>query len=168
MRAASCVALFSGCLLVITASAASTAMPADEQVTVVPGPQVIPREQCLHGGNESAEEASRREEARRAMQVIYYAVARSAVRPLPTWESLAGSPVVQELQNAGTPAGALARKLQWGAAEPLPGWRIAYRVFGLEVRFELTDTRDPCRFSYSSSDPRVIPPGIARIVPLDS
>ena len=169
MRASSRVVLFSGCLML--ASFGWAVVAAVAQVIVEPGPQVIPSpEACLHGASESVAEAARREEALRAMQLIYYVIARSA-RPavaFPTWESLAGSPVVQEVQNADTPAGALARKMQWGALEPLPGWRISYRAFALEARFSLTDTHDPCRFSYSSTDPKVIPPGPAQIVPLDS
>jgi hypothetical protein len=125
---------------------------------------------CLHGGDESAAEAARREEALAAMRLIVGVVQQSArpQRAYPTWEALADSTLVSGLREMAGPAGELARKIQWGTSEPLPGWGIAYVAARVEVRFALTDLRDPCGFTLSSMDPRVVPQGPARIVPLDS
>ena len=44
-------------------------------------------------------------------------------------------------------------------------WRISYERSVTSVRFALTDTTDPCNFTYSSEDPDVMPPH-GRVVPL--
>lgn len=121
---------------------------------------------CLHGEGESAAEAGRRNAALETMRLIDYVL---STPPLPrdrSWEAIARSPVIAELRSTIGPAGDLARRIQWGSPEPLPGWGLAYVVSGAAVRYALTDLTDPCSFAYSSSDPDVIPRGRARIVPL--
>jgi hypothetical protein len=103
------------------------------------------------------------------MRLIYYVLGRSiSSRQLfmPTWEALATSPAVNQLINTPGARGDLARQIQWGADEPLPGWGISYVTSRVDVRYALTDLRDPCAFTYSSMDPAVIPRTM-RIVPLD-
>src|SRR5690606_150481 len=113
----------------------------------------------LHDTGETAAEAQRRTEALAAMRLIARAVvdATRTSRPVrfPFWEDLAASPAVEALkQGSGAPA-ELARKMAWGTPEPLPGWRLTYVTTLVEVRFALTDERDPCGFTYSSTDPQV-------------
>jgi hypothetical protein len=124
---------------------------------------------CLHGELESPSEAMRRAEALAAMRLIYATLETIMSRgsaPLP-WQSLGTSPEVMALRRRPDAMGELARRIEWGADEPLPGWGIAYVAARAEIRFALIDLRDPCGFTYSSNDPDVIPRG-ARIVPLDS
>lgn len=141
------------------------------QLSPQPGPLPPPPAagECLHGPDETPAEAARRDEALQAMRVIYYVLeravsARPRGAPFPSWGSLASSPFVDRLKNTPGTAGEMARTIDWGADEPLPGWGIAY-VANVEVRFSLTDLRDPCAFTYSSTDPQVIPRRM-RILPL--
>ena len=138
-----------------------------QTVAPVPLPQRPDGRTCLHGENESAAEAARRIEALAAMRLIDYVVeARAPLTGFPEWEELSTSPVVASLQGGGGPGGALARKLAWGSPQPLPGWGIAYVATRTDVRFSLTDLRDPCGFTYTSMDPEVITRRRMRIVPL--
>ncbi len=139
-----------------------------------PGPRLqpaVPGRACLHDTNETAVEAQRRTEALVAMRLISSIVADAAVGAprlgsFPAWDALAGLPAVAVLRNGSGPAAEVARRIDWGGAEPLPGWGIAYVTTRTDVRFALTDLRDPCGFSYSSTDPQVIPPSFGRILPL--
>ena len=59
--------------------------------------------------------------------------------------------------------------MKWGSGEPLPGWRIDWVLkrpsvippysllgpSGMSYLFSLTDSLDPCSFTYSSTDPDV-------------
>jgi hypothetical protein len=128
-------------------------------------PPVDPLRSCLHQENETAGEAARRTEALAAMRMIDYALQDRLPRAYPRWEDFSDLPVVARLRAAPGPAGELARKIAWGAPEPLPGWGIAYVLSDFEVRFSLTDMRDPCGFTYSSRDPNVMGRRM-RIVPL--
>jgi hypothetical protein len=121
---------------------------------------------CLHGEGEAPAEAGRRQAALETMRLIDYVL---STPPLPrdrSWEALSRSSVVAELRSTIGPAGDLARRIQWGSPEPLPGWGLAYVVSGAAVRYAMTDLTDRCAFTYSSADPDVIPRGRARIVPL--
>jgi hypothetical protein len=69
------------------------------------------------------------------------------------------SPLLAQLRGMGGPLGELARRIRWGEAEPLPGWEIHYVSGATGFAFSLTDTRDPCRFTYSSNDTGVIVEG---------
>lgn len=138
----------------------------------LPGPRLMPPgpgRECLHDTRESDAEADRRIEALRAMRLIAYAVSTTAGRGrharFPSWAALAASPVVESLRNGSGTAAELARRIAWGSGEPLPGWRLSYAVTVADVRFALTDERDPCGFTYASTDPQVIPP-TARVLPL--
>lgn len=166
----------------VTVSAAGPAATVDSTLQVaspaegIQSPSVPPRAPgqrqaaCLHGNNETAVEAARRSEALAAMRLIYQVLESLMQRPfvpLPAWDSLGDAAQVAVLRRRPDALGDLARKIQWGASEPLPGWGIAYVARGAEIRFALIDLRDPCGFSYSSTDPDVIP-RVGRIVPLDS
>lgn len=148
------------------------------QETISPGPRFrlgpVPqaprdtRAECLHGPNETEPERERRLEAFNAMHLIYSVLEKVPTHPTgrgyPDWQTLARTSAVAALKKRGGTTGELANKIQWGTAEPLPGWRIRY-LYGMSVEYALTDVTDECRFTLSSNDPRVIPP-TARTMPL--
>ena len=137
-----------------------------QRTPILPGPPDDPSRVCLHDENETPAEGARRAEALAAMRMILYVVAdRDWLNRYPRWEDLAASPPVVRLRANSGPAGELARKIAWGTPEPLPGWGIAYVASRYDVRFSLTDLRDPCGFTYSSVDPNVTGRRM-RIVPL--
>jgi hypothetical protein len=120
---------------------------------------------CLHGADETPAERVRRREAFEAVRMIYGLLERVPVNPrgYPDWGTLARSKAVADLKNTNS----LAKKLQWGTSEPLPGWRITYETGATFARFALTDATDPCGFTYSSDDPDVMPWGnYGRVLPL--
>jgi hypothetical protein len=131
---------------------------------------------CLHGASESVVQAQRREEARDAAHLINRVLRRNPTSraPYPSWEDLANSPVLDSYRSMGGRLGDLARKIEWGTDDPLPGWRIHYVSEKDEYAFSLTDIRDPCRFTYSSNDTGTViegspvGPNNFGIVPLDS
>jgi hypothetical protein len=126
-----------------------------------------PRPFCLHGVKETPQEQQRRMEALAAMRLIYGLLSRVPASPLgyPDWQTLARSKVVADLKNIQGETGELARKIQWGSNEPLPGWTFSYKVGVASVAFAIRDLRDLCEFTYSSTDPDVVA-GSSRIIPL--
>ena len=123
---------------------------------------------CSHGPNETEVERERRLEAFTAMHLIYYVLELVPTYPTgrgyPDWQTLARSNAVAVLKKRPGRTGELASKMQWGTPEPLPGWQIQY-VSGISVAYSLRDLNDPCSFTLSSNDPKVIPPR-ARTMPL--
>jgi hypothetical protein len=110
------------------------------------------RAECLHGRDETEAERQRRAEAFAAVRLIAGLLERVPVSPLgyPDWQTLARSKAVMDLRSGTGAAAELARKIQWGDAEPLPGWTLTYVRSQFRVRFALSDSRDPCGFSYDS------------------
>jgi hypothetical protein len=107
-------------------------------------------------------DAARRDEALVAVRLIARALMRvgaTRMAPYPRWEELAGSSAVAALRGMGGPAGEVARKIRWGAAEPLPGWQIHFVTSGDSYALSLTDTLESCGFSYYSNDTGVISEG---------
>lgn len=163
----------------VTVDVALSVGPLAETLMVPPpfdmaGPRLqpaVPGRPCLHDSSETAVEAQRRAEALIAMRLIASVVAGAAAGSprlgvFPAWDALANLAAVAALRNGSGPAADLARRMDWGGAEPLPGWGIAYVATRTDVRFAMTDLRDPCGFSYSSTDPHVIPPSFGRVLPL--
>jgi hypothetical protein len=114
--------------------------------------------------------AARRQEALEAMRLIDDVLRAfpSLRSESPSWEDLATSSGVARLRNEAGVRGDPARRMQWGRSEPLPGWRISFRTSRLPVQsmgtrqkstYSVTDRSDPCSFEFSSTDPRVVPPG---------
>jgi hypothetical protein len=133
------------------------------------------RPMCLHGADESAAEAGRREEALAAVRVITQVLSRPSFSrtPYPSWEELADSPAVLQLRGLRGRDGDVARRLQWGAGEPLPGWTIHYLAAAAGYAVSLTDSRDSCAFTYHTNESGLIVAGIAiqgrpGIVPLET
>ena len=120
------------------------------------GPALAQARQCLHMGLENPVEVRRREDALTAARLINTAMGSARLpnqrTPYPTWEELATSPSIASLRGMGGPMGDLARRMQWGSAEPLPGWEIHHVTREDAYAFSLTDIRDPCGFTYYSND----------------
>ena len=121
------------------------------------GPALAQARQCLHVGLENPAEVRRREDALSAARLINIAMERSGRLPnqqpvYQAWEELAASPTVATLRGMGGPQGDLARRMQWGSEEPLPGWEIHHVTREGAYAFSLTDVRDPCGFTYYSND----------------
>jgi hypothetical protein len=118
---------------------------------------------CLHSGLESPDEARRRDEALAAVRMINSLLVRQSgsapSTPYLTWEELANSARLAPLRGMGGPIGELARKIQWGTDMPLPGWVIHYVAGPDSYAFSLSDTNDPCGFTYSTNDTGVITEG---------
>jgi len=130
------------------------------------GPALAQTTECLHMGFESPTEVRRREDALAATRLINTVMGRTARLPnqqpdFPTWEALAASPSIATFRGMGGPMGELARRIQWGSDEPLPGWEIHHVTGDSAYAFSLTDTRDPCRFTYHSNETGIIVEGHA-------
>src|SRR5688572_30121586 len=122
------------------------------------------RQGCLHGQDETGFERQRRAEAFAAMRLIASLLERVPVSAFgyPDWQTLGRSKAVSDLQNGAGAAAELARTIRWGDSEPLPGWTLTYNRSQVMVRFAMTDSRDPCGFSYDSDELR----SYGRILPL--
>jgi hypothetical protein len=127
-------------------------------------PALAQAQQCLHMGLENPAEVRRREDALTAARLINMAMERGARLPTQqptyqTWEELVSSRAVASLRGMGGPLGDIARQMQWGSDEPLPGWEIHHVTRERAYAFSLTDTRDPCGFTYYSNDTGTIVEG---------
>jgi hypothetical protein len=131
---------------------------------------------CLHAEGETEAQGQRRVEALNAADLINRMIDR---RPrnsaYPTWEEFEKSPMVASYLGMAGPRGDLARKIQWGADQPLPGWQIHYVAAQDGYAFSLTDMRDPCQLTFASNDIGTVIEGRPadrrgqlRTIPLDS
>ncbi len=144
---------------------------------VSPAPaQTVQPSRCLHGQNETPVQAQRRNEALDAADLINRVIDR---RPresaYPSWGELAKLPAVITLLGIAGTRGDLARKMEWGKDQPLPGWRIHYVAAQDGYAFWLTDMRDPCQLTFASNDSALVIEGRpadyrgrVRTIPLDS
>ena len=131
---------------------------------------------CLHGENETEVQAQRRLEALDAADLINRLIDRRPRESVyPTWEALGKSPMVASYRGIAGPRGDLVRKIEWGAEQPLPGWRIHYVAAMDGYAFSLTDLRDPCTLTFASNDTGTViegrpadRSGRVRVIPLDS
>ena len=117
---------------------------------------------CLHSGFEVPAERVRREEALAVMRLINSLAANripAQGRTYLSWEEIGRSDAAASLRGTGGSMGDLARKVQWGSDEPLPGWRLHYVAGPDGYAFSLLDLRDSCGFTYSSNDTRIIVEG---------
>ena len=138
--------------------------------------QTIPPARCLHGPNETQVQSGRRLEALDAADLINRVIDRRPRQSgYPSWGELAKSPAVSSLRGIAGNRGDLARKMNWGDDEPLPGWRIHYVAAQDGYAFSLTDDRDPCQLTFASNDSGVVIEGRpadyrgrVRTIPLDS
>jgi hypothetical protein len=138
--------------------------------------QSIQTPRCLHGQNEMQVQAQRRNEALDAADLINRVIDRRPRQAAyPSWDELAKSPALSAILGIAGARGDLARKMEWGSEEPLPGWRIHYVAAQDGYAFSLTDVRDPCQLTFASNDTGVIIEGRpadyrgrVRTIPLDS
>jgi hypothetical protein len=117
---------------------------------------------CLHSGFELRAERVRRDEALAAMRLINSLAANRVpgqARTYLSWDEIGRSEALASLRGTGGAMGDLARKIQWGSDEPLPGWRLHYVAATDGYAFSLTDVRDACGFTYSSNDTGAIVEG---------
>ncbi len=151
----------------------------------IPGPP--PRMQapvlagaCLHEGYETAAERQRRDDALAMLRLTARLVGMSRGFPIfnqdlpgyPSWEELAAAGARLGRMDGG-PMGRMARKVQWGSAEPLPGWRAHYVADRSGYALSLTDSRDKCGWTYFGDERGVVAQGYALdaldgVVPVDS
>jgi len=112
---------------------------------------------CLHGTNESSEQAARRIEALTATRTVNNiqfnqpgAVARQFFRH----DELTRSPFGQRL---GESTDETVRRISLSPeAEILPGWKLTLDLAQNGYWFMIKDTTDPCGFAYISNQAGVI------------
>jgi hypothetical protein len=138
--------------------------------------QQTPPPACLHGPVETVDQRARRLEASRAAAAIEafnfrpvtygrrQTYSGEPLRPLGPPERVA-TPVPEWWWAANDVARDYAgplrdtiRRMAWGSTEPVPGWRIAWRIEDGWYRFTLIDTLDPCGFSIG---PDAVADGVA-------
>lgn len=116
-------------------------------------PGVAAAQDCAHGRDETPEERTRREDALQAVRLIN---AAQGTRPFMggyiPWDRLGLSDYVISLRGDGSRGGELARRMNWGGSEVLPGWRVHFVATLRAYAFSLHDVRDPCGLTYSSDD----------------
>jgi len=136
---------------------------------------------CLHGENETRVQQQRRHDAIDSADLINRVLERSHRGGVayPGWDDLAKSRALEVYRQMPRTVpgglGDLARKIEWGTEQPLPGWQIHYVAAQEAYAFSLTDLRDPCQLTIASNDTRLITEGPradfrgqARVIPLDS
>jgi hypothetical protein len=128
-------------------------MPAVIAAAVLFGPSVSRAQECAHGPLATPEARARRDDALAAARLID---AAQATRPLMAgyapWQRLGSSEYVASLRGEGGSTGELARRMNWGAEEVLPGWRIHMIATPRAYAFSLRDLRDPCGFAFWSDE----------------
>lgn len=134
-----------------------------------PGQVAPPVEKCLHNTlEESPAERERRNAAMAAMRMIDWVRLQGGATGLRRsyWTVMANTDAVQRLKRMDGRVGELARRMAWGDDEPLPGWRIQFLDSWIAPAYSLTDTRDPCKLVYRSTDQEVLPP-MYGVLPLE-
>jgi hypothetical protein len=137
-----------------------------------PGNVTPPVEPCFHGAQETEIERARRTDAVAAMRMIDWVMRQHGVEGLrDVWPVMGNLTAAIILKDAEGRVGELARRIGWGADEPLPGWRITLSRSSRSRQvtvYALTDTRDPCALTLLSTDPDVVPPRPYGVMPLDA
>lgn len=117
---------------------------------------------CLHDDGESAAERQRRLDAMQAVQLLNNAQAAAVAAPGGRFRALfelAQSAVIASARSDGGTLGRVARAMNWGGADLLPGWRLNLVVTDDSYALTLRDVRDVCGFTLSSEDDGVIVQG---------
>ena len=115
------------------------------------------RGMCLHGSNESADEAARRDKAIKVAQAINSAQVVAVPRP--------------RMQSPSTPK--YRRPEELPNIPPLPrGFELQFNTDGETYNVAIKDTLDPCHFAIFSDQDKFVYTGTpitgARIVPITS
>jgi hypothetical protein len=110
-------------------------------------------QQCLHGSNESPDQAARRREAVGATRTINNIQARQFVvgasRVYLRQPELAGSPFAATFRESTNES---IRRISLNPSEDiLPGWKLTLDVSESGYWFMIKDTTDPCGFAFISN-----------------
>lgn len=112
---------------------------------------------CLHGANESTQQAARRIEAltaARTVNNVQFNQPGAASKQFFRHDELARSPYAQRM---GTSTSEAVRRISLSPeADILPGWKLTLDVTQSGYWFMIKDTTDPCGFAYISSQAGVI------------
>jgi hypothetical protein len=114
-------------------------------------------QQCLHGPDETADEATRRREALTATRTINNIQANqpgAARGQYLRHEELAGSPFAADKRQWTSET--LKRISLVPEAEILPNWKLSLEVTEKGYWFMIKDLADPCGFAYISNQAGVI------------
>jgi len=114
-------------------------------------------QQCLHGANETTDQAARRREAltaTRTINNIQYNQPGAANRQFYRHEELARSPFALDTREWASET--MKRISLNPEMEILPGWKLTLDVTQSGYWFMIKDTTDPCGFAYISNHAGVI------------
>lgn len=114
-------------------------------------------QQCLHGPDEAADQATRRREALTATRTINNIQANQPGAAKGLYlrhEELAGSPFAADKRQWTSDT---MKRLSLGPeAEMLPNWKLSLEVTQKGYWFMIRDMADPCGFTYLSNQAGVI------------
>ena len=111
-------------------------------------------QECLHGPNESAEQAARRTDAINAARTINNIQANHKGSGYFRHEDLVTSPWAVQMRQSGNE---FAKRLSLvPRTDILPGWTLTLDVGFESYWFKITDKTDPCGFAYISNQNGII------------
>jgi hypothetical protein len=114
-------------------------------------------QQCLHGPDETVDEATRRREALTATRTVNNIQANqpgAAKGQYLRHEELAGSPFAADKRQRTSET---MKRISLGPeAEILPNWKLSLEVTERGYWFMIKDLADPCGFAYISNQAGVI------------
>jgi hypothetical protein len=114
-------------------------------------------QQCLHGANESADQAARRREALTAARTINNIQANqpgAAKGQFLRHEELASSPLAERMRQSSNET--MKRMSLAPGSDVLPNWQLTVDVTTQGYWFKITDKTDPCGFGFVSNQSGVI------------
>ena len=114
-------------------------------------------QQCLHGSNESADQAARRREALTATRTINNIQANqpgAAQGQFLRYEQLAGSPFAVRMRESSNET--VKRISLDPGTDVLPNWQMTVDVTTQGYWLMIKDKTDPCGFTYVSNQAGVI------------
>jgi hypothetical protein len=114
-------------------------------------------QQCLHGANESADQAARKREALTATRTINNIQLNqpgAAKGQFLRHEELSNSPFAMRLRES--PSEAVKRMSLNPGADVLPNWQLTVDVTTRGYWFMIKDKIDPCGFAFVSNQAGVI------------
>jgi hypothetical protein len=114
-------------------------------------------QECLHGGNETPEQATRRRAAltaTRSINNIQFNRPESKNNVFLRHPELANSPLAQRMKESND---SVVQQMSLAPeTDIVPGWRLTLDITSDGYWFSVTDTTDPCRFTYISNNSGLI------------
>ncbi|HET9833861.1 MAG TPA: hypothetical protein VFP91_19195 [Vicinamibacterales bacterium] len=111
-------------------------------------------QQCLHGPNETPEQAARRTDAINAARAINTIQANHKGNGYFRHEDLPSSPWAVQMRQSPNP---FAKRLSLlPGTEILPGWTLMFDVGFDNYWFKITDKTDPCGFALISNQAGIV------------